>query len=34
MNDAAHSSILVVEDDPAVRNLVTTALDLHGYTVE
>lgn len=34
MNDAAHSSILVVEDDPAVRNLVTTALDLHGYSVE
>lgn len=34
MNDAAHPSILVVEDDPAVRNLVTTALDLHGYTVE
>ena len=34
MNDAAHPSILVVEDDPAVRNLVTTALDLHGYSVE
>ncbi len=34
MNDAAHSSILVVEDDPAVRNLVTTALDLPGYSVE
>ena len=34
MNDAAHSSILVVEDDPAVRNLVTTALDLHGYSVD
>ncbi len=31
---AARSSILVVEDDPAVRNLVTTALDLHGYSVE
>lgn len=26
--------ILVVEDDPAVRNLVTTALDLYGYEVE
>ena len=24
----------MVEDDPAVRNLVTTALDLHGYDVE
>ena len=23
--------ILVVEDDPAVRNLVSTALDVHGY---
>ena len=34
MHDAAHPSILVVEDDPAVRNLVTTALDLHGYSVE
>ena len=34
MNDAARPSILVVEDDPAVRNLVTTALDLHGYSVE
>lgn len=34
MNDATRSSILVVEDDPAVRNLVTTALDLHGYSVE
>ena len=28
------SNILVVEDDPAVRNLVTTALDMHGYSLE
>ena len=34
MNDGARSNILVVEDDPAVRNLVTTALGLHGYDVE
>lgn len=34
MNEAARPNILVVEDDPAVRNLVTTALDLHGYSVE
>lgn len=34
MNDASRQRILVVEDDPAVRNLVTTALDLHGYDVE
>lgn len=34
MNDAAGSRILVVEDDLAVQNLVTTALDLQGYDVE
>lgn len=34
MSDASPQRILVVEDDPAVRNLVTTALDLHGYDVE
>lgn len=34
MSDASQQRILVVEDDPAVRNLVTTALDLHGYDVE
>lgn len=34
MSDASRQRILVVEDDPAVRNLVTTALDLHGYNVE
>ena len=34
MNDGTRSNILVVEDDPAVRNLVTTALGLHGYDVE
>ncbi len=34
MSDASRQRILVVEDDPAVRNLVTTALDLHGYDVE
>lgn len=34
MSDASRRRILVVEDDPAVRNLVTTALDLHGYDVE
>ena len=33
MSDASRQRILVVEDDPAVRNLVTTALDLHGYDV-
>ena len=34
MSEASRQRILVVEDDPAVRNLVTTALDLHGYDVE
>lgn len=34
MSEATRPHILVVEDDPAVRNLVTTALDLHGYDVE
>lgn len=34
MSDASRQRILVVEDDPAVRNLVTTALGLHGYDVE
>lgn len=34
MNDAAGSRILLVEDDLAVQNLVTTALDLQGYHVE
>lgn len=34
MSDASRQRILVVEDDPAVRNLVTTALDLHDYDVE
>lgn len=34
MSDASRQRILVVEDDPAVRNLVTTALDLNGYDVE
>ena len=34
MSDASRQRILAVEDDPAVRNLVTTALDLHGYDVE
>lgn len=33
MSDASRQRVLVVEDDPAVRNLVTTALDLHGYDV-
>ena len=33
MNDGA-ARILVVEDDPAVRNLVCTALDMHGYEIE
>lgn len=34
MNDAAQSRILVIEDDSAVRNLVTTALGLHDYKVD
>lgn len=34
MSEATCPHILVVEDDPAVRNLVTTALGLHGYDVE
>ena len=34
MSENAHARILVVEDDPAVRNLVTTALDLRDYHVE
>lgn len=34
MNDTTCSRILVVEDDAAVQNLVSTALDLHGYGVE
>ena len=25
-------AVLVVEDDPAVRNLVATALDVHGFS--
>lgn len=29
MSEARH--VLVVEDDPAVRNLIATTLDLHGY---
>ena len=31
---ASTLSILVVEDDPAVRRLITTALAMHGYRVE
>lgn len=31
MNAKDAGVILVVEDDPAVRNLVTCALDVHGY---
>ena len=31
MSDRDEGVILVVEDDPAVRNLVTCALDVHGY---
>ena len=31
MSDRNEGVILVVEDDPAVRNLVTCALDVHGY---
>lgn len=33
MNNAAKPRILLVEDDPTVQNLVSTALDLHGYVV-
>lgn len=33
MNNAAKPRILLVEDDPTVQNLVSTALDLHGYAV-
>lgn len=33
MNNAAKSRILLVEDDLTVQNLVSTALDLHGYVV-
>ena len=31
MAEKAEGAILVVEDDAAVRNLVATALDVHGY---
>ena len=31
LSDRNEGVILVVEDDPAVRNLVTCALDVHGY---
>lgn len=31
LSDRDEGVILVVEDDPAVRNLVTCALDVHGY---
>lgn len=31
MNNAAKPRILLVEDDLTVQNLVSTALDLHGY---
>ncbi len=31
MSNARKPAILVVEDDPTVQNLVSTALDLHGY---
>ena len=33
MNNAAKPRVLLVEDDPTVQNLVSTALDLHGYAV-
>lgn len=33
MNNAAKPRILLVEDDLTVQNLVSTALDLHGYIV-
>lgn len=34
MNDAPGQRVLLVEDDLAVQNLVSTALDLHGYSVD
>ena len=34
MTPSAFGSILVVEDDPAVRDLVAACLDMEGYTVE
>lgn len=34
MNEGAPARILVIEDDSAVRNLISTALDMHGYSVE
>lgn len=34
MNDALGQHVLLVEDDLAVQNLVSTALDLHGYSVD
>ena len=34
MNDALGQRVLLVEDDLAVQNLVSTALDLHGYSVD
>ena len=33
MNNAVKPRILLVEDDLTVQNLVSTALDLHGYVV-
>lgn len=33
MNNAAKPRVLLVEDDLTVQNLVSTALDLHGYVV-
>lgn len=34
MNDAPGQRVLLVEDDLAVQNLVSTALELHGYSVD
>ena len=34
VSENGHFSILVVEDDPAVRNLISMTLDLQGYRVE
>lgn len=34
MNDALGQRVLLVEDDLAVQNLVSTALELHGYSVD